>query len=326
VCSSDLAGGNVSIVTTTEGDFTTSTLTIANVAAGNAGSYYARALNAAGPANSASAKIVIKKLMAYWTFDNTLNDSSGNGYHGTCIRLSTGEVVAAGYTTGVVGTHCLNLSAGTQYIDLVDGLADNLGGGLTFNLWAYPTHAYSWARFLSFNNSTTTDQASDNIFFCREGTSTTLHFNVYDNAISTGPVTAAGAIALNVWQMFTVTVDSTGATVLYKNGVPIATGEVDVPNSDPRVNNWIGRSGWTADALYRGRLDDIRIYNYALTPAEVATLYTNVRTTEYICVPDPGNPLAYDFTGDCRVNLDDLEVMVESWVECMRVPDAACDW
>jgi len=76
-------------------------------------------------------------------------------------------------------------------------------------------------------------------------------------------VTAANAIALNVWQMFTVTVDETGATTLYKNGAPIATGEVDVPNTDARVNNWIGRSGWTTDALYRGRIDDMRIYNYA---------------------------------------------------------------
>jgi hypothetical protein len=322
-----MADPDVTIVTTTNGDFTNSTLTIANVAAGDAGSYYAKAQNASGPANSASAKIVIKKLMAYWPFDNNLNDASGNGYNGTGIRLSTGEVVALTYNTAansVVGTS-VNLT-GTQYIDLVDGLADNLGSGLTFTFWTYPTNAAAWSRFLCFNNGTTTVPASDNIFFSREGTSTTLHFNVYDNAIGTGPVTAANAIALNVWQMFTVTVDETGATVLYKNGAPIATGEVDVPNTDPRVNNWIGRSAWTADALYRGRIDDMRIYNYALTPTEIATLYTNVRTTEYICVPDPENPLAYDFTGDCRVNLDDLAVMVESWIDCMRIPDASCDW
>lgn len=315
------ADTRVTINTTTEGDFTTSTLTITDTVAADAGSYYAKALNAKGTSSSTSAKIVFKKLVAYWTFDDTLADSSGNGYDGTCIRLSTGETVAASYTTALVGTKSLSL-AGTTFIDLVDGLADDLGSGLTFTFWAYPTNAANWARFLSFNNG----ENSDNIFFSREGTSTTLHFNVYDDATSTGPVTAAGAIALNTWQMFTVTVDHTGAATLYKNGSQIAAGTVDVPNNDLRINNWIGRSAWSADALYRGRLDDMRIFNYALSPIEVATLYTNVKTTEYVCVPDPENPLAYDFTGDCRVNLDDLAEMVTWWIECMRIPDAACDW
>jgi len=318
------AGGRISIVTTGEGDFTTSTLTIANIVAEDEGSYYAKAMNTAGTSSTTSGRIVIKKLVAYWTFDNTLADASGNGYDGTCIRFSSGDPTTPSYNTAansVVGTS-LNLAGGTTYIDLVDGVADDLSGGLTFNFWAYPTAATNWARFLSFNNGA----GSNNIFFSREGSSTTLHFNVYDGAVSTGPVRALDALLLNVWQMFTVTVDLTGATVLYKNGAPIATGQVSVPNFVARTNNWIGRSAWPADGLYRGRLDDMRIWNYALTPVEVATLYTNVRTTEFVCVPDPENPLVYDLTGDCRVNLDDLALMAGSWVECLRVPEEACNW
>jgi hypothetical protein len=56
----------------------------------------------------------------------------------------------------------------------------------------------------------------------------------------------------------------------------------------------------------------------------VAAFYTNVRTDEFICVPDSENPLSYDLTGDCRVNMDDLAEIIGWWTECMRVPDEAC--
>lgn len=317
------ADPDVTIQTINEGNRWISTLSIANAASADEGRYYAKAQNEAGTSQTSMAWLVIKKLVAYWAFDDNLQDSSGNGYHGTGMSSTTGQPATLSFTTGIDGAGRSVVFNGTsQYIDLVDGLADTLRGGMTITLWAYPQATSNWARFASFSNGA----ASDNIFFSREGTSATLHFNVFDGAIGTGPVTAANAIELNKWQMFTVTVDETGSTILYKNGVPIATGQVELPNEIERTQNWLGRSAWSADALYRGRLDEMRLYNYALTPAEVATLYTNVRTTEFICVPDPENPLDYDLTGDCRVNLDDLAIMVGWWTECMRVPDEACTW
>jgi hypothetical protein len=38
------------------------------------------------------------------------------------------------------------------------------------------------------------------------------------------------------------------------------------------VNNWLGRSQWVQDRFLRGRYDELRIYDGALTDAEIAEL------------------------------------------------------
>jgi hypothetical protein len=43
------------------------------------------------------------------------------------------------------------------------------------------------------------------------------------------------------------------------------------------VNNWIGRSAYTSDPYFAGLIDDFRVYNRALSAAEITTLYTTIR-------------------------------------------------
>ena len=42
-------------------------------------------------------------------------------------------------------------------------------------------------------------------------------------------------------------------------------------------NNWIGRSAFVADPYFAGLIDDFRIYNRALSAAEISTLFSTVR-------------------------------------------------
>jgi hypothetical protein len=39
------------------------------------------------------------------------------------------------------------------------------------------------------------------------------------------------------------------------------------------ANNFIGKSAFTADPYFAGLVDDFRVYNRALTAAEITTLY-----------------------------------------------------
>ncbi|HOL32815.1 MAG TPA: LamG domain-containing protein, partial [Anaerohalosphaeraceae bacterium] len=109
----------------------------------------------------------------------------------------------------------------------------------------------------------------------RQGTTGNLAFECWAGSSSSGLVTAAGAIALNEWQMFAVTADSFGHVKLFKNGQLIQTGS-SAPSSVTRTRNFIGRSNWSADAYYQGALDDIRIYNYNLSDDAVMQLYTGL--------------------------------------------------
>jgi hypothetical protein len=157
-----------------------------------------------------------------------------------------------------------------DYIDISDGYS-NFYNGCTVSVWAYPTAVKTWARFIDFGNGS----SSDNIWFGRQNNTNNLEFEGWTGSSSAGVVTAADVIALNAWQMFTATVDSSGNAKLYKNGQPIATGTTGITRVT-RTNNYIGRSNWSGDQYYQGNMDDVRIYNYCLTDAQVLALYSGL--------------------------------------------------
>ncbi len=207
-----------------------------------------------------------RERRSYWKFDETAGatavDASGFGNNGTL----TGMTFASNATTGKISGG-LNFDGVDDYVDLPDGFAD-FRSGMTVTLWAYPTAVQNWARFIDFGNG----EYNSNIVFARRGTTTNLVFEGYDRTNSGGQVIAEGVISLNQWQMFTATMDAEGNVVIYKNGEPKAMGKTAVPTKISRVNNYIGKSNWL-DAYYKGKMDDVQIYNYALSAEQVQQLY-----------------------------------------------------
>lgn len=204
-----------------------------------------------------------EELVGHWTLDETTgttaNDSSGKDMHGT---LTGGLSFNNDSVSGQVGA-ALDFDGNDDYIDLPNGFNDFVKG-CTISLWVYPTAVQDWARFIDLGNGS----SSDNIWFGRRSNSNDLAFECWSGGSSNGLVSAADAITLNEWQMFTVTVDQSGNVRLFKNGQLIQTG-TSAPSSVIRTNNYIGRSNWSADDYYQGYMDDIRIYNYNLSDAEV---------------------------------------------------------
>src|SRR6185436_6750757 len=89
--------------------------------------------------------------------------------------------------------------------------------------WAYPTAAASYARFFDFGNG----EDADNLVLSRTGTTDNLHFSSLVGA-EESRVSATGAIALNQWQFFAVTVSGLSAK-LYRNGALVASGTLKAP-------------------------------------------------------------------------------------------------
>jgi len=207
----------------------------------------------------------VHEMYGWWKFDETsgsiASDSSGKDKHGTLIN---GPVWVAGQIN-----NALQFDGTNDYVDIPDGF-DNFQTGLTINVWAYPTAVKNYARFVDFGNGS----ASDNLAFSREGTTNNVFFEVWIGGSRAGDrIVATGAIALNTWQMFTVTVDSAGNTTIYKNAQPVATGTTGIPKNITRTNNYIGRSNWGGDAYYQGIMDDVRIYSYPLEQADIQAIY-----------------------------------------------------
>lgn len=256
---------------------------------------------------SRTATLKLKKLLAHWAFDNDPNDSA-DSYHGTL----TGSPV---YDTAGVFGQALVFDGTDDAVQLPEGFAD-FKSGLTISLWAKPSVAADNARFIDFGLGA----PNENIFLTRVGTTNTLQYLVEHQLVSGGNVDAEDALALDEWQFFVVVHDpDTTIATIYKNGVALASGGVAIPNNVTRTLNYIGQSNWTADALYAGQLDDVRIYNYPISEDEIAAMYA----------ASQGNycrfPPVYDFSGpngepDCRVNLYDFAEIAANWLECGFYP------
>jgi len=87
-------------------------------------------------------------------------------------------------------------------------------------------------------------------------------------------------IQLNTWQHLSVTVTPSGTATIYVNGVVVATASNPgfIPNNVTRVNNFIGKSNWSENALFQGQMRDLSIWKTALTPAQVAASMTTLDT------------------------------------------------
>jgi hypothetical protein len=80
------------------------------------------------------------------------------------------------------------------------------------------------------------------------------------------------------------------------------------------VETFAGLSQWN------GLIDNLEIYNYALSRVDVAVLYTDAVPGAKVCTSDPVVDDA-DLNDDCIVNLKDLAEFAVQWLECYIVPD-----
>jgi len=278
------------------------TLSLGTLAKTNAGWYYCVAANP-GQALSSTVRVSIEQKIAHYTFDGNANDSSGNNLHGTLM----GE---PSFAAGIFG-QALSFDGTDDHVQLPAGF-DDFSPGITISVWARPAAVTTWARFVDFGNGAN----SDNIYLSRNGTTTNLTYSHYRGSTSAGAVTATGAINLNEWQMYVAVMDASGNVTLYRNGLPVQTGTIaQMPNILVRNNNYIGESNWADDAFYSGLMDDVQIWNYPLTADQVADLYAAGAGS--FCRFRP----QLDYSGNCIVDLADLAVFAQSWLQCGIHPD-----
>lgn len=323
------ADPEVLIEEVTNGSITTSTLTIHNATLAREGRYYAAAANMGGTGTSANGSVVIKRLLARYEFEGNAEDSSGSGLHGTILTPSgaaaTATYVAStlpgmGQAISFTGTGISNPSNATDpYVDLPDGFSD-FTQGLTISAWAYPTSNVAWQRICQFGNGT--NGANNSLYFTRVGTGSTLRFeNDNTNPSNVTSITTGNdGITLNEWQHLVITLNANAANnaVIYRNGLPVTTGTITLPNVVTRTNCYIGRSEWYGDYLFRGQMDDVQIYNYDLSADDIAELYSDVAGP--FCQVRP----TYDLNDDCLFNLSDIAMFAAQWFECGLYPVTEC--
>jgi len=246
-------------------------------------------------------------LLNRWSF-NTSAGSAPAGTTFMDSVSGTTPLVVRGNGAILTGTS-INLPGGTNgnqtaasiaaYLDLPNGTISSKTN-LTVEAWATPISVQNWMRVFDFGRVNTAGVGGGAPGEIVDTTTAPGITSAYDNIM----LAFVNGTSLNIQRMEawlgganTVTTDTTLTTSLgteyhyimtfqdgvgaygssggqltwYRNGVVAATLAVPYHLSQiSDVNNWLGRSMWTADSLANAAFDEIRIYDNALTPAQVS--------------------------------------------------------
>ncbi len=139
--------------------------------------------------------------------------------------------------------------------------------GFTIMMWVKTNNANMWERVFDFGDNT-----DNNMFFTSYAYGAGYRFAQKFNGSTEQMVSGTNALPKNTWTHVAVTVSATNkrATV-YINGERVSSTILDVwPESFSGKANYLGKSQYD-DPYFGGYMDDVRIFNYALSETEVNT-------------------------------------------------------
>jgi regulation of enolase protein 1 (concanavalin A-like superfamily) len=205
-------------------------------------------------------------IVANYTMDGNLQDSSGRNNHGQVL----GDLI---YTDEVPAGHgkALTFNGTNTYAELPLGSLVNTLSDMTISLYAnFSNTGGDWQRIFDFGSGTT----SYMFLSPRIGATGPMRFAILASGGTEQQITAPVTLPAG-WHHVAVVIDSATMTMrLHLDGAVVASGPTSVLPKDlgNTTQNWLGRSQFTADAYYTGSLDDFRIYNRALSEGEVRYL------------------------------------------------------
>jgi hypothetical protein len=181
-------------------------------------------------------------------------DATGTGH--------TGTLSGPTWTTAGKNGNALSFDGVNDYVSVADANDLDLTTGMTLEAWVRPAALANW-----------------NTVLMKQGSASTLAYTLYANDGSPWPAvtvrigtndqsaTGASQLPLNTWTHLAGTYDGT-ALRLYVNGVQVGsrpqTGSMLTSTLSLRIG---GNAVW--GEYFKGVIDDVRIYNRALTAAEI---------------------------------------------------------
>ena len=228
--------------------------------------YKVKAIDRAQNQSEPSAEVLLTTpgepaLVARWTMDGSLLDATGQGRHAAAALPAQASLFSA--DEHCQGDASVYLSAG-QYLQLPHSLVQ--GQELTVSLWMKPLLANPWQRLFDFGYDT------DHYLFLTLTNGSKMRFAIKNGGAE--QTLDAPRPALRQWHHVVLTMKP-GLTAIYVDGQPTAqTDAITISPADVQpVINYLGRSQFNDDPYFTGYLDDVRIYNHALSPADVTALY-----------------------------------------------------
>ncbi len=202
-------------------------------------------------------------LVGNWTFDEgsgtTAYDRSGNGNNGILTNGPT-------WTTGQLGGALS--SGGNAYVNVPDSNSLDLPDTLTVSLWLKPTALYVGYAINPIQKWTNTADANYVLYYFGTTGGGLIGKTIFyaNRGGAWGAIGSTGYTpALGSWVQIVLSYNSISGGQMYVNGVPFGSGGGTGTLLTNNVPLQLGK--------VVGLIDDVRIYNRALSASEIAELY-----------------------------------------------------
>jgi len=217
-------------------------------------------------------------MVSWWQGENNGNDAVSNN----TLSFYGGQ----GFVTGEVG-QAFNFTGGQA---ASPGLPSNLnitGNQVTIDGWVNLNATQNQGVFFGKSESGLNDYAlfmlSSQLAACIKTNDNVEHF------LYTGIVPPNGQ-----WTHIALTYDGVNETI-YANGVVVAQQSVSGNIQGDGVNFWIGGRSYGGDLTINAAIDEVEVFNRALSATEIAALYNagSLGKCRSSCVAPPSNMIGW---------------------------------
>ncbi|TAN40440.1 MAG: LamG domain-containing protein [Nitrospirae bacterium] len=203
-------------------------------------------------------------LVGYWNMNN--EDRSRNLIYDKSGFNNNGILFGTTTSTGKI-KEARSFNGSSDYIYAVKTASLDIDSRITMSAWIYPTNVPSVAAIIEKDYN-----FQGYGIYINNGTVHTGVFNGSDTFAD------GGVIITNQWNHVAGTYDGSNI-IAYVNGVQVAstprTGAIGVAQSgvDLGIGVWYDAGAQTLSRYFQGRIDEARVYNRALSAAEMKQLY-----------------------------------------------------
>lgn len=202
----------------------------------------------------------VQGVVAHYTFDGDLKDGTENQNHSATLKKAT-------FAEGKIDKAIRLDGSEKGFLQLPTDIANHQN--LTVSAWMKWDGGADWQRIFDFGNG------EEQYMFLTVSSNTQALRLTLKNGGGEQYLEAAlpSASRIGSWIHVAVTL-GTADTRIYMDGeLAASSADITIRPADFRpCLNYIGRSQYTADPMFRGYIDDFRVYNYELSAAEIKTM------------------------------------------------------